>query len=461
MKSRRDQVQAHAYVVSRLTAALVHAEPDAPESPLRRTGLGSFGGLMIGTLLVAAFLVWGLIAPASKATALTQGELVMVNGTGARYVYANGTLRPVLNWSSALLLMDGKATMTTVSAASLAGIPQGAPLGITGAPDSLPAASALNTGSWLACSQVRDGRPSVSVAVGARPAAAPVPAGRATVVTASGTEYLLWRGHRLRVDAPWILTALGLNRAPVLQTTQVWLNAVPAGPDLGPLSVAGTGSPGPTLAGRRTRAGQVLQVRNVGSPSELYVVTVGGVAPVTATQAALLLTDPANAAAYPGTSAAPLQVSPAAIAHAPAARSGLAGGTGVPAIPPASAAPSGGAALCMDYPATGSAAPHLVFTTPPAGTPPALGVSGVTTTPQTADLISVTPDGGALVRPQAAPGVAGAALFLVTDAGVKFPVPPADVTALGYRASQAAALPAALLGLLPGGPALDLAPLRG
>jgi|SRR5579875_2799216 len=460
MKSRRDQVQAHAYVVSRLTAALVHAEPDAPESPLRRTGLGSFGGLMIGALLVAAFLVWGLIAPASKATALTQGELIMVNGTGARYVYANGTLRPVLNWSSALLLMDGKATMTTVPAGALAGIPQGTPLGITGAPDSLPASGALNTGSWLACSQARDGRPSVSLAVGARLTAAPVPASHATVVASSGTEYLLWQGHRLRVDAPWILAALGLNRAPVIPVTQVWLNAVPAGPDLRPLSVTGTGGPGPSLGGRPTRAGQILQVRNVGSPSELYVVTAGGVAPVTATQAALLLTGPTSAAAYPGGQAALVQVSPAVIAHAPAARSGLADQAGVPAAPPADATPSGGAALCAAYSGAGAAAPRLVFTTPPGGTPLTLGGTGVTTSPQTADFVSVAPDGGALVRPQAAPGVAGAALFLVTDAGVKFPVPPADVTTLGYHASQAAALPAALLGLLPTGPALDLAPLR-
>jgi len=78
MRSRRDQVQAHAYVVGRLTSALVHAEPDAPESPLRRTGLGSFGGLLVGALAVAGFMVWGLISPASKASALTAGELLLV-----------------------------------------------------------------------------------------------------------------------------------------------------------------------------------------------------------------------------------------------------------------------------------------------------------------------------------------------------------------------------------------------
>ncbi len=111
----------------------------------------------------------------------------------------------------------------------------------------------------------------------------------------------------------------------------------------------------------------------------------------------------------------------------------------------------------MDYAGAGAASPLLVFATPPVGVPPALGMPGVSAGPAGADLISVVPNGGALVRPQAAPGVGGSSLFLVTDAGVKFPVPSATAaSALGYRAGQAAALPAALLGLLPTGPALDL-----
>src|SRR5260370_1713694 len=104
MRSRRDEVQAHAYMVGRLTSALVHGEPDAPESPLRRTGLGTFGGLLLGTLVVAAFLVWGLIFPSSNAAALTPGQLVIVKEPGARYISPRSELRPVLNWSSALLL---------------------------------------------------------------------------------------------------------------------------------------------------------------------------------------------------------------------------------------------------------------------------------------------------------------------------------------------------------------------
>jgi type VII secretion protein EccB len=461
MRSRRDQVQAHTYVVSRLTAALVHAEPDAPESPLRRTGLGSFAGLLIGTLLVAGFMVWGLISPGGKAVALTQGQLLIVNGTGAKDVYVDNTLRPVLNWSSALMLMGGNPAVTTISPAALNGIAQGQPLGIVGAPDSLPPASFLNTGSWLACNQVSGGQPIVSLSVGARTNVTAPPAADAAIVAVGDAEYLLWHGQRLRIDAPWILDALGLNRAPVIQATQVWLNAVPAGPDLQPLSVPGAGHPGPTLAGLRTRIGQILQVKNVGSASELYVVTASGIAPVTSTQAAVLLTDPSSAAAYPAEAAAPIGVGPATIAGAPAAAAGLADGSGTPSAPPADFAPGGGTVACMDYAGAGGTAPRLVFATPPAGTPPALDEPGVTASPEVAGLISVAPGGGALVRLEAAPGVGATSLFLVTDAGVKFPVPPANVAALGYSVSQAALLPAALLDLLPDGPALDLAPLRG
>jgi hypothetical protein len=124
--------------------------------------------------------------------------------------------------------------------------------------------------------------------------------------------------------------------------------------------------------------------------------------------------------------------------------------------------PTGRQVPCADYPATGGNTPTLVFAAPLSGAPPAQGLTDVTVSPETASLIEVGPDGGALVRPQAAPGVSGDALFLVTDAGVKYPLPSATEAAeLGYRARLAARLPAGLLGLLPTGPALDLSALRG
>jgi type VII secretion protein EccB len=461
MRSRRDQVQAHAYVVSRLTCALVHGEPDAPESPLRRTGLGTFGGLLLGTLAVAAFLVWGLISTSGKPVALTAGELVMAKETGARYVYAGHELRPVLNWSSAMLLTDGNTAMTAVPAASLADMPQGQPVGILGAPDSLPPASAVNKGSWLVCAQDQAGQPEVSVSIGVRaPVSAPPPNG-GLLVQATGAQYLIWHGQRLKLDAPWIAAALGLGRARVLDVSPAWLNAVPAGPDLRPITVPRIGGPGPVIGAVRTTIGQVLVTRNVSSPSEFYLAEAGGLAPITAAQAAIVLGDPANAAAYPGAAGAPVPVSPAAIVPAPIVHQTLPDGAGAPSAPPSADDTSAGLP-CMDYPSAGGAPARLVIAMPPPGTPPALSSPGVSASPQTASLIDVAPGGGAFVRSLAAPGVGGDSLYLVTEAGIKFPVPSASAaTALGYRAGRAVAMPASLLGLLPTGPALDLAPMRG
>ena len=464
MKSRRDQVQAHAYVVGRLTSALVHGEPDAPESPTRRTTLGSFGGLMLATLAVAGFLIWGLISPSKAAATFTAGELVMVKETGSRYIFARHELHPVLNWASALLLLNGNSAIKAVSAASLAAakVPQGQPLGIVGAPDSLPAAESVNTGSWLVCAQQSGGRPIVSLTIGTSVSVSPAKPGAAAVAqTPDGSRYLLYAGQRMKLDAPWIAGALGLARAPVIGVSGAWLNAVPAAPDLVPIVVAGRGGPGPVLGGRTTRIGQVLVASNVGSPSQFYVAASGGITPISPTQAAVLLGDPATIGAYRGAPVAPVRVSQAVVATSRVVRLTLPDGSPAPHSPPPAFA-YGAKSPCVDYPAAGGMVPTFVFAQPPAGSPPAVGLTSVSVSPQGANLISVAPGGGALVRPQAAPGIGGSSLFLITDAGVKYPVPSATAAAaLGYRAGKAARLPAALLGLLPTGPALSLPALRG
>jgi type VII secretion protein EccB len=461
VKSRRDQVQAHAYVMGRMTAALVHGEPDAPESPMRRTSLGSFGGLLLGALAIAGFLIWGLIAPASSPGKFAEGELIAVKQTDSRYIFARGQLHPVLNWSSALLLENGNPAITSVTAAALAQVPQGQPVGIAGAPDDLPAQTAMNKGSWLVCSQPGHGQQVVSLAIGLPADTSDVPQGYGVLVAAPSGRYLLYDGYRMRLDAPWLAAALGLDRAPVINVSAAWLNAVPAATDLRPVPVTGRGAAGPVLGGRATRVGQVLAASNIGSASQFYLVLAGGVTPVSATQAAVVISDPATISAYPGATVNPVPVSPGAIATAHVINQSLPDAASAPPAPPTSFVPAGRQVPCMDYPAAGGAAPVLAFAAPLAGAPAGQGLAGVSVSPQTAGLIQVGPGAGALVRPQAAPGVSGAALFLVTDAGAKYPLPSAAAAAaLGYRPRLAARLPAGLLGLLPTGPALDLPALR-
>lgn len=44
MHSKRDQVQAHLFIMGRLASAMLRSEPDAPESPLGRTNRGARSG---------------------------------------------------------------------------------------------------------------------------------------------------------------------------------------------------------------------------------------------------------------------------------------------------------------------------------------------------------------------------------------------------------------------------------
>jgi type VII secretion protein EccB len=463
MNSRRDQVQAYTYVMGRLTSALVHGEPDAPETPTRRTSLGTFTGVLLSALLVAGFLIWGLLSPSSSGVTLSSGEFVITQGTGSRYIYAQGELHPVLNWSSAMLLLGGQPTVKTVSAASLSKVPLGSSLGINGAPDALPPASSLNKGSWLVCAVHSADGPAVSLTIGGTTALTRVPADSAVIAqTPDGDQYLIYQGQRMRLDAPWIRVALGLSHAPVAQVSTAWLNAVPAAADLLAPSVPDIGASGPTVGSVSTRVGQVLVVQDIGSQQQYYVVVSGGIVPVTLTQAALLLGDPAAAAAYHGAAVAPVQVGPAAAAAAPAGKLTLPDGSdsGAPLSPPKGFTPGGQQAPCVSYAGSGGS-PALVYAAPPAQSPTAPVVSDVTTSPQNADIIDVVPGGGALLRPQTAPGVSGSSFYLVTDAGVKYPVPSSEVTSLGYTAGEAARLPAALLGFLPTGPALSLPALGG
>jgi hypothetical protein len=220
------------------------------------------------------------------------------------------------------------------------------------------------------------------------------------------------------------------------------------------VTVPALGTAGPDINGSQTEAGQVLLVTNVASSSAYYLVDPHGITPVTATQAALVLSDPGRAV-----STTPLRVSQAAIGRLPVLSQDLADAAGAPPDPPADFTASG--VLCVDYPAAGGSVPALAFGPAQSGTPPALSAPGVRPSPAGASLVSVAPGAGALAQAEGAPGAADGSYFLVTDEGVKFPLAAADLRSLGYRPASAASLPAALLGLLPTGPALDLASLRG
>ncbi|MGW4053466.1 type VII secretion protein EccB [Streptomyces sp. NPDC004779] len=459
MQSRRDQVQAHLFVMSRLGAGMLRGEPDALDLPTRRTTRGVRTGLFIAVVIALVMALYGAIKPGGATGWAKPGTLVVVKETGARYLFVGGELRPVLNQASARLVAGERMTVTQVGLSSLGAVPRGGPLGIVGAPDGLPAASALARGDWLVCGLVAAGAsgrpgPVVSVAVGAAGTGRALGPGQAVLVAASdGTGHVLWQGRRLRLGAG-AGAALGYGAAAPFPVTAAYLNSLPAGPDLTLPEIAGRGTPGPALAGRKTRIGQLF----TGPGGEPYVLTAKGLAPLDRTSFELLRGDPrTQRQAYAGAPAVAAAVGAADLAAHPAPAATLPDG-GLPRTPPELVEPAPEQGVCTTVrPSVEGGASTLVVVADAAVVAgrPVTPQPGVTPACGAADLISVRPGGGALVRALSGAGAAGAT-YLVADNGVKYPLPTADsAKALGYAGAAGVGVPATLLTLLPSGPALD------
>ncbi|MDH6708742.1 type VII secretion protein EccB [Kitasatospora sp. MAA19] len=481
MQSRRDQVQAHLFVMSRVSSGMLRAEPDAPDTPVARTTRGAVVGLAVGLLIGVGAGVYGLVKPGGATGWQKPGTLVVVEESGARYLYAGGQLRPVVNQASARLLAGDQFRSATVSAASLDGVPRGAVVGIVGAPDGLPADRDLGQADWSACAvqaaQIAQGgqaaqsgqtaqgarpAPQLSLAIGLRRGARPLTDEQAVLVAGpDGSPQLVWRGRRLRVDATnGGLRALGYGSATPYPVTAGFLDTLPVGPDVRAPELPGRGAAGPALAGRPTRIGQLF----TGPGGENYLLTEDGLVPLGETLFRLVQGDPRiQQEAYGGAPVTLGPVGPADLAahSAPAAAVAAWVGAELPNRPPQLATVGHGQVPCADLrPTAGPAAVTvgLLDAAAVAGQPPA-AQPGVTPACNGADRIVVRPGGGALARAVTGSG-AGSTLYLVTDAGVKYPLPsPATARQLGYTKAAPAAVPTRLLGLLPTGPSLDPAAL--
>ncbi|HEY3631572.1 MAG TPA: type VII secretion protein EccB [Jatrophihabitantaceae bacterium] len=456
MWTQRDQIQAYQFLRRRLVSALVVADANHPVSPGRRLVIGSALGVAATVLVVGGFGIAGVIHPSANPDWRRGGQVIVEKETGARFVLGQDQkLHPILNYASARLLAGGNggAKTITVAAGKLAGAPRGAMLGLVGAPDSLPQSGRLLAGPWTACTEQPAARPSASapvatLIVGPHAAGTPLGATAGVVVrTASGTRFLLSAGQRFRIADELAAVSLGYDAVPALTVSPAFVDAVPAGRDLRPITVAGAGDPGPALRGAATRVGQVLQVGTVGAGSRYYLVRADGLVAITQVEAGLVLGNPADAAAYGAGPARPLTASAAAVAGAP--RSAQPPATGYPDGMPRPIAPlEPGAALCAEGDGLHDA---QLFTAPDLPLPAGAAVTGTG-----ADQVAVPPGRGALVASTQSPGAPAGTTYLITDTGRRYPVPNSDAaSALGYGGSTPVAVAPPVLALLPTGVTLD------
>jgi type VII secretion protein EccB len=461
MASKRDQLQSHQFVKQRMTHALLLRETDPEYPPFRRGIVAMLVGIALAVLVLVGSGVYGQLSPGGKTSWQSGDHVIVEKETGTRYVYRDGVLYPAANYVSALLLANKYSEPLMVSAKSLLGVPRGQRVGIPDAPDSLPAKERLLASAWSMCAKPTvdsSGSPTVKSVLLVGTEQSGTTADSLLTVGPDGRRYLIWHGYRhLIQQQSTVAAALALNDEAWLQVPSVWLDLIPSGPTLGPISVPGAGTPSALL--RPGRVGTLYVVQTSTGQGQYYLLQRDKLVAISSLQYDVQRTAPATRKAYPGSVPEAVPLDPAVVAQ-------VSGGMGTPtsdsALPPTRptfARPaSSGTSVCAVF-ANGQFQPRFTL----ADSVPVTDDAGVTTGRGTgglplADVVVVPPGHGAVVESMASPAqpAGSGALSFVSDLGRRYQLASRDVLGvLGYDQTSVVRLPAELISRLPAGHALD------
>ena len=197
MATKKDLVEAYSFSRRRLVTAFVSGAPGGREVEPTRPGRTLIGGVALAVLLVAGALVLGIIKSPNNVDWEEQA-LISEKETGADYVNlvplegGDPELRPVINITSAMLLLGADVSSTSVSAEEIGTRTRGEPIGILQAPATPPRADTLLQSGWTACVGAAGGpAQGIQVGVSAEPAVTPTPDTRFVVRTADGRLFVI------------------------------------------------------------------------------------------------------------------------------------------------------------------------------------------------------------------------------------------------------------------------------
>jgi type VII secretion protein EccB len=441
MQTSGDHVQAHQFMTRRLVSALVTGDVSGNEMPARRAALGLFFGILAALLTMGGFWLYGLLSPGGNSAWRQPGSIVLEKETGNRYLFIDGKLRPVANFSSALLGAGSNPQLRSVSRNSLRGVEHGPPVGIPGAPDVLPEPSRVVSGSILVCVAVTGGEGPVQTQLvidPEMPTAAVAKSSRLRVVAPDGSEYLVTDGVGYRLRDRAVTVAVGLDTTQPIPVSSTWIKTLPKGRDIAPFIFKGAGEPGPVVAGRTSRRGDLFEVMGGSGAHRYYLALADGLAPISPLEYALLSVE--------GAQPQPITAADVAAARRSAVDSllnrypDLLGGAAV-APPPT---------LCLrqelkEVSSKATSAPNVkelvsvpaqALTGEPVQVAPGYGLLGVTMTQKEDRLLPLR--------------------FLTTELGKKYYVPgDQDLRALGLGDAPQVLVPGQLLVHIPNGPVLS------
>lgn len=243
----RHQVTGWRFVMRRIASGVALHDTRMLVDPLRTQSRAVLmGALIVVTCLIGCF-VFSLIRPGGSAGS---NPVLADRSTAALYVRVGDQLHPVLNLTSARLIVGRPVNPTTVRSSDLDRYPRGNLIGIPGAPERMVQNNAKDA-NWTVCDAISGPSAGVTLiadspdSTGARAAA--LGAGRAVLVENGTGTWLLWNDGRSRIDLAdrAVTGALGMGAdVPKPRPIAAGLfNAVPEAPPLTPPAIPDAGSP--------------------------------------------------------------------------------------------------------------------------------------------------------------------------------------------------------------------------
>ncbi|WP_102418957.1 type VII secretion protein EccB [Mycobacterium sp. 4858] len=305
----RHQVSGWRFVMRRIASGIALHDTRMLVDPLRTQSRAVLMGVVLLATALAGCFVFSLIRP--NGTAGTNAVLAD-RSTAALYVRVGDQLHPVLNLTSARLIVGKPVNPVTVKSAELDRFPRGNLIGIPGAPERM-VQNTTRDANWTVCDGIAGtaravhstgvtviaGRPDSS---GAR--AAKLDAGQAVLVDSpnekGNSTWLLWDGRRSQLNlADHAVTnalGLGLNNSDIPAPRPIALglfNAIPEAPALTAPAIpnagapAGFGAPAPIGAVVVSFNLEALDQNSAGG-ARYYAVLPDGLQPISPVLAAIL-----------------------------------------------------------------------------------------------------------------------------------------------------------------------------
>jgi len=240
MTTKKDLVEAHAFSRRRLVTAFLSGAPGGREVEPSRPGRTILGGVALAVLVVAGGAVAHELADRPASGWDQQG--LVVTDRGSRYIVTrdHAKLRPVVNLTSAQLILGLNPKATVVSQKDVDKKTPGGTIGILGAPEALPQKDKLIRSGWTACTA--DGK-GIAVDLADKPPASDA-GGSGVLVSAGHEQWLIAEAtasdgsrtayrYRLPGNASALERLIFNGSVPtVAKVSQDWINLFPAGTPL-------------------------------------------------------------------------------------------------------------------------------------------------------------------------------------------------------------------------------------